>query len=246
MFLNAGSSEAESNQLITDIKNKAKATIEREMNAKEIKLKYPYLTKEEALTISSYTCEAFIRKYSPYILLNSNMVSDNREEGLKNVSKYLYIFLKALRKLPKYYLETDPNYHFLYRCIRKKVPTCEDKLRPKLVPYITNNNKTFWAFTSTSHIINKIFLGKNPDNPQMNFGTIFTLVGKVWGYDIFLFNYYGEEEILLEPERKFTVEEVMTEVNDIIRVRCILKESPNIDLDKKEITIKYKCRAYSN
>ena len=241
LFLNAGSSEAESNQLITDIKNKAKATIEREMNAKEIKLKYPYLTKEEALTISSYTCEAFIKKYSPYILLNSNMVSDNREEGLKNVSKYLYIFLKALRKLPKYYLETDPNYHFLYRCIRKKVPTCEDKLRPKLVPYITNNNKTFWAFTSTSHIINKIFLGKNPDNPQMNFGTIFTLVGKVWGYDIFLFNYYGEEEILLEPERKFTVEEVMTEVNDIIRVRCILKESPNIDLDKKEITIKYKC-----
>ena len=241
LFLNAGSSEAESNQLTTDIKNKAKATIEREMNAKEIGLKYPYLTKEEALTISSYTCEAFIRKYSPYILLNSNMVSDNREEGLKNVSKYLYIFLKALRKLPKYYLETDPNYHFLYRCIRKKVPTCEDKLRPKLVPYITNNNKTFWAFTSTSHIINKIFLGKNPDNPQMNFGTIFTLVGKVWGYDIFLFNYYGEEEILLEPERKFTVEEVMTEVNDIIRVRCILKESPNIDLDKKEITIKYKC-----
>ena len=63
----------------------------------------------------------------------------------------------------------------------------------------------------------------------MNFGTIFTLVGKVWGYDIFLFNYYGEEEILLEPERKFTVEEVMTEVNDIIRVRCILKESPNIE-----------------
>ena len=75
----------------------------------------------------------------------------------------------------------------------------------------------------------------------MNFGTIFTLVGKVWGYDIFLFNYHGEEVILLEPERKFTAEEAMTEVNDIIRVRWILKESPNIDLDKKEITIKYKC-----
>ena len=121
------------------------------------------------------------------------------------------------------------------------VPTCEDKLRPKLVSYITNNNKTFWAFTSTSPLLNKDFLGKNPDNPEINIGTVFTLVGKVWGYDIFLFNYYGEEEILLEPERKNTVEEVMTEVNDIIRVRCILKDSPTIDLDKKEITIKYKC-----
>ena len=38
------------------------------------------------------------------------MVSDNREEGLKNVSKYLYIFLKALRKLHKYYLEENPNF----------------------------------------------------------------------------------------------------------------------------------------
>ena len=208
------------------------------------KLKYPELTKEEALTISSYTCEAYIEKYSPYRLLNSNMVLDNREEGLKNISKYLYIFLKTLRKLPKYYLEEDSNHYFLYRCITKKVPTCEDKLRPKLVPYITNNNnKTFWAFTSTSHILDTNFLGKNPDNPQMNIGTIFTLVGKVWGYDIFLFNYYGEKEILLEPERKYTVEEVMREVNDIIRVRCILKDSPIIDLDKKEITIKYKCNA---
>jgi len=42
------------------------------------------------------------------------MVLDNREEGLRNVSKYLYIFLKALRKLPKYYLEEDSEHHFLY------------------------------------------------------------------------------------------------------------------------------------
>ena len=36
------------------------------------------------------------------------------------------------------------------------------------------------------------------------------------------------------------------EVNDIIRVRCILKDSPTIDLDKKEITIKYKCSSCSH
>ena len=39
-------------------------------------------------------------------------------------------------------------------------------------------------------------------------GTIFTLYGDIWGYDITLFNVYNEEEILLEP--------VYPPVNDII------------------------------
>ena len=50
-------------------------------------------------------------------------------------------------------------------------------------------------------------------------GTIFTLAGKIWGYDISLFNYYNEKEILIEPERKFKIDEVMPPINDIIHIR---------------------------
>ena len=57
-------------------------------------------------------------------------------------------------------------------------------------------------------------------------GTIFTLAGKIWGYDITLFNYFGENEILLEPERKFYVEEVMPPINGVIHIRWIYKDTP--------------------
>ena len=54
----------------------------------------------------------------------------------------------------------------------------------------------------------------------MKSGTIFTLAGDVWGYDITLFNYYDEKEILLEPETKFIVENVFPPVNEIIHITC--------------------------
>ena len=59
----------------------------------------------------------------------------------------------------------------------------------------------------------------------LKIGTIFTLCGDVWGYDITLFNYYYEEEILLEPERKFLVEQIIPPVNEIIHVRCKIENS---------------------
>ena len=60
----------------------------------------------------------------------------------------------------------------------------------------------------------------------MKSGTIFTLTGDVWGYDITLFNYYKEEEILLEPETKFIVDSVLPPVNDIIYITCKVLKSP--------------------
>ena len=51
-------------------------------------------------------------------------------------------------------------------------------------------------------------------------------MGKVWGYDITLFNYYEEEEVLLEPERKFKVEQIIPPVNEIIKFRCSLLDTP--------------------
>ena len=57
-------------------------------------------------------------------------------------------------------------------------------------------------------------------------GTLFTLGGDIWGYDIELFNYFGEKEILLEPERKFIVENALPPLNEIINVTCTILKSP--------------------
>ena len=70
------------------------------------------------MIISSYTCEAKDKNYSPYRLLNKSLVSKNRKYGIENVSKYLYILLTSLRKLERFY--PDPKNNFLYRCIRSK------------------------------------------------------------------------------------------------------------------------------
>ena len=158
------------------------------------------------------------------------MVSENRKEGLKKISKYLYLLLMAIRKLPKYY-PNDKN-KYLYRCINVKVKIFIDHYNPKFIPYIRGNTKTFWTFTSTSPNPKTSikFLGKNGsfENRKLKYGTIFSLYGNVWGYDITLFNFYNEEEILLEPERKIFIENVFPDVNDIISVTCEVKDTPII------------------
>ena len=128
----------------------------------------------------------------------------------------------TLRKLPKYHLSEEKKY--LTRCINSKVNLLINPYKPKLIPYVRNNYKTFWAFTSTSPKYHDSFkfLGKEtPEGKKKNCGTIFSVYGSVWGYDITVFNYYLEEEILLEPERKFRIENVVPnipDVNDIIYV----------------------------
>ena len=69
-------------------------------------------------------------------------------------------------------------------------------------------------------------------------GTLFTLGGDIWGYDIELFNYFGEKEILLEPERKFIVENALPPLNEIINVTCTILKSPmvlNNDLEPEKV-----------
>ena len=200
---------------------KEKEKIDPEFN--EIRKKYKNITKEDAYIICSYTCESMDRKYSPYRILNQNLVSDNRRNGVRNISKYLYIFLKSLRKLPRYY----PKNGHLYRCLTCKVNISKDPNNENLVPYITGNRKTFWGFTSTSPDpkMTYTFLGKEE---KMKTGTIFTLSGDIWGYDIELFNYFHEKEILLEPERKFKVIDALPPVNNIIHVTCTIFKTPLI------------------
>jgi hypothetical protein len=210
-------------RLTEDIISKCKERIDPDFN--EIKKKYDKITREDAYIICSYTCESEDDKYSPYRILNKNLVSDDKKNGVRNISKYLYIFLKSLRKIPRYY----PKNGFLYRCLSCNVSISTDPNNEKFVPYYAGNTKTFRGFTSTSPDpdpkMTNSFLKKEE---QIKAGTIFSLGGDIWGYDIKLFNYFKENEILLEPERKFIVLDTVTLANDNIHVICSIYKTPLI------------------
>ena len=125
------------------------------------------------------------------------MVTENRKLGIKKVSKYLFMLLKSLRKLSRYIPESNPK--VLYRCINRIVNYKIDTFNENSVPYLPGNKKTLWGFTSTSYAVNTSykFLGKNNVFKE---GTVFTFTGDLIGYDISLFNVFGEKEILIEPE----------------------------------------------
>ena len=110
-------------RLTEDIIGKCKKTIDPDFN--EIKKKYYKIAREDAYIICSYTCESIDRKYSPYRILNQKLVSDDRRNGVRNISKYLYIFLKSLRKMPRYY----PKNGHLYRCLTCKVSLSKDQIK---------------------------------------------------------------------------------------------------------------------
>ena len=92
LFKSAGANDNKVEELIKDIDSKCKEIVK--INNNKIKEKYPNISKDDALTISSYTCESIEDDFSPYRILNLNLVSKNRRQGISNVSKYLYILLK--------------------------------------------------------------------------------------------------------------------------------------------------------
>ena len=135
MFKSSELDDKKVNELIEDIINKCKVRIDPNFDL--IKEKYKNITKEDAYIICSYTCEAEDRAYSPYRILNRNLVSNDRQNGINNISKYLYIFLKSLRKLPRYYPENNK----LYRCLTCHVNLSQDN--NDIVPYKIGNKKHF-------------------------------------------------------------------------------------------------------
>jgi len=223
MYILSKLSKEKAIDLTNDILQKCRKKVEP--NFLQITKKYRNISREDAFIITSYTCESKEPNYSPYKILNKNLVSEDRKNGLKIISKYLYILLYTLRKLPKYYPTQTKGY--LYRCINKHINYMINPLNPKAVPYLQGNKKTFWGFTSTSTNVEMSY--KFLEN-EKNFkkGTIFILNGDLWGYDITLFNYYNEVEILLEPERKFIVEQIMPVINEIIYIICKIQNSPQV------------------
>ena len=139
------------------------------------------------------------------------------------LSKYLFLLLKALRKLDRYY--PDAKRKYLYRCISTQVRLDYDSFDKKKIPYLCGEKKLFWGFSSasTNPQTSFQFLGNNNQNSK--YGTIFSLTGDIWGYDITLFNVFYEEEILIEPEREIMIEESIPPINDVIYVRCNIKKT---------------------
>ena len=190
-----------------------------EKNLTKIQKKYPEINKEDAIIITSYTYEnrdnEEFQDNAPYRILNQNLVSENRKEGISNISMYLFILLKAIRKIPKYIPEKKENAK-LYRCITRLVDQKPDPKNPKFIPYCEGNIKTFYGFTSTTpdRDIAISFLSEvkvkeiyeNKKTKNIKEGTVFKLFFKeLNAYDIHLFDYFQENEILLEPETKYEI-----------------------------------------
>ena len=139
LFGSLNLNEEKSNILKNYVLNQCKNKIEPIFN--QIQSLNNNISKEDAYVICSYTCEYDSKYNSLYYILNKNLLSENRQNEIKRVSKFLYLLLKALRKLPKYYPK-PPNI-YLYRCIKRKVSIKEDQNNKKLIPYKIGNKKHF-------------------------------------------------------------------------------------------------------
>ena len=237
MFISAGCSSQRAYEFTENILSQCSNIVE--FNFYLIKKKYPSISIKDAEIISSYTCETLNPYYSPYKILNKSLCEENREEGIKKVSKYLYIFLKALRELDIYY----PIEKYMFRCINRKINLNEYSFKEKEIKYKQGNNKIFWGFTSISNKVNVKYFSKGIKK-DLKEGTIFDLCGNIWGYDISLFNKHLEDEIILEPEQKSQIMNVVLphNNNNFIHVRCSIEKSPLIlkDIRPDYIKIKYK------
>ena len=216
MFMNAQLSKEDAKEIYAHLI----LVCNNRINAKwdMIKQEHTDISKDDALIISSYTYEPKkkFEKFSPYRLLNTNLVATNRKNGVINIEMYLFLFLRALRKLKKC------KKNCLFRCINCKVKLAKDPNNVKYIPFIKGNEKIFWPFTSTS----------DDENIALNFlgngtGTKFKIIGDdLWGYDITLFNVYNEKEILLEPERRYIVDNIKE--GNITEITCKLLDNPQI------------------
>ena len=216
LFRNAGLSEKDSKEIYNHLYKICNNRVNEKWD--EIRKQNPKISKLDALIISSYTYEpkAMYKKYSPYRLLNTNLVSADRKNGIINVEKYFFLLLVALRGL----IKTKKN--VLFRCISCKVKLVKDPNNDKYIPYQQGNQKIFWPFTSTSddEKLTENCLGNG-------IGTKYKIIGdNLWGYDITLFNVYGEKEILLEPERKYEIQNVKG--GNIIEITCKVVDNPQI------------------
>lgn len=193
-----------------EIFNKCKSLYEKN----KIKEKYPKINEDDFNIICSYTCEITQKDFSPFIILNKSLMSENGKSGIEKVTKYYYLLLTTLRKLEK------KEYDILYRAIPNKIELEKGK------------TKTFWGFTSasTSFLEDQILM--KPKLISKTY-TIYQIKNAL-GYDISLFHclYEGNEgkEILLEPEEKYEIEDITSwkKKKNKLQIYCNFKESQDV------------------
>ena len=88
MYLSTNISELKAKNLKLDILAESAEILRNNFDL--ISQKYPKLTLEEAQIICSYNCIPYDPNFSPYIILNNNLLKENRYEGIKI---YLNIFI---------------------------------------------------------------------------------------------------------------------------------------------------------
>ena len=233
LYLNSNISPDIAKEIVNDLYNQSESFINEKFD--KIRTKHPKITKEDAIIICSYTMD-IENKYkadSPYKILNQNMTSENRKNGIQNISKYLLVFLLALRKLEKCYKD------ILYRGIGTNIINDKD-INGNKYKYDKGDIKKWWAFTSTtiSETIAKKFL-KNG-----YYGTIFLIKGsELWGYDLSDFSPFNEKEILLIPEREIEIKDIKL-LGNMTRIECeIVADTTSILEDCNECP---KCGSLNN
>ena len=90
-----------------------------------------------------------------------------------------------------------PEDHALYRGTKALAQTEADSVFPNRKPYAAGNEKTWWAFTSTTTDLQiaQRFI-------KVAGGTLFVLCGSPWDYDISLFSDFPEEKEILVEQRE--------------------------------------------
>ena len=205
------------NALVENILTKSKEIIDK--NFKIIKEKYPFITFDDSLIISSYTYINCEYNYSPFIILNNQLNQENTYEKFTKISKYLYLFLQSLRKLDKFI----PQQKYLFKYIDRHLNLKETYFNQNEIIYKKGITKIFWGFASFSPSIKKSYFIDGKEK-IINEGTILTLYGDIYGYDISLFNSDMEEEIILEPGQKCLVINAVPPINNKftnIRIRIV-------------------------
>ena len=158
--------------------------------------------------------------YNMFDLINKALYTKtNKREAVRPYRKYIYLLLSGLRKLPR----TVPDDNIIYRALKTYVTTEEGG---EDIPYGVDRVKTWWGFTSTS-VQREAALRFLKDRKGKNFGTgtMFTIRGRIWGYDISDYAFFGKErELLVEPERKMKIVNV-SEEKGVIYVDVEMLES---------------------
>lgn len=166
---------------------------------------YNNFSKNDAVVVAMYTFDfgPGMAENNPYRIINKALVS-NDEKEFQRVRGLIFIILKALRKLPKIEGKT------LYRGTRETVSRDN---------YNDGEIITWTGFFSTSPDVNstKELMSKSGSTK----GTLF-VIEDGWGYDIQPFSRsQDEEEILLEPGRRFEVKGVIESDMTIISLRML-------------------------